>query len=145
MSVFNNKAYTLLETMVVLMIIASLFAIFGFSYIRILDNQTVDSAVNILLSGYENLKTDALANYNDVSLVIDDVDKIITLKFTDHLEERKYPSRASITSNYGSNEHQEININQRGNISRAGTIVVSSGKQIKTITLSIGLGGYDVK
>ncbi len=141
----NNLAYTFLEIIIVLLITSALFFIFSFSYIKILDNQSVLNSIDIFKAAYDKVRATSITSNSKNRLIIDNNKKEITIYIDDNKEVKKYPSRVDITSNYGTENYQEIKINKRGNISKAGSLKFQSGKKKAEVSLSIGLGGYNEK
>ena len=136
----NKKAFTILEMIVVLLIVSTI----SFVTINGIREITIRSDVNNIakLIGTKFNLGQNLAQLNNEKYELE-VNKDINLKTTNRIIfHQKIKDDITITSNFNNNT---ISINERGNISRAGTIKVQKGKYVKEIVFSIGSGSYDIR
>lgn len=138
----NNSGYTYLEMLFVLMITASIITLFTINFIKYIEVNAVNQAIDILTSSYNSAQLEAIATHSKVKLVIDDNNKKIdTYKQDKVVDTKEYSNRVEMTKN-GS---QSFKLNNRGNLSQATTVDITSGNISKKVSFSIGVGGYNVK
>ncbi len=126
----------------VLMITASIITLFTINFIKYIEVNAVNQAIDILTSSYNSAQLEAIATHSKVKLVIDDNNKKIdTYKQDKVVDTKEYSNRVEMTKN-GS---QSFKLNNRGNLSQATTVDITSGNISKKVSFSIGVGGYNVK
>ena len=137
----DKRAFTMLEMIVVLLIVSVI--VFGttISIKNLNENNILNQTIKLIGSKYNTAQSIALVNNHEcyvdfkeskVELICNE--KVISL---DELDKN-----IIISSNF---IDDKIKINKKGNISRAGTIVLKSKAKTKNMVFSIGKGNYVVK
>ncbi len=137
----NNKGYTLLEILVVLLIVAAIFFITSFTYLHSHKNSVLQNEALFLGNFMQSMQMKSLTSKKESTIFI----------YNDHFEghydgekvfSHEFPKNVRVSSNFSSNS---IKITDNGNLQQGGTVRFKYGKQKRKLVINISLGRYCVE
>lgn len=134
----DNKGFTLLEMLMVLLVVTVIIYSFSNVYYGYIVSNKLSQSVMQFSTVLDEAKYCAILNNQDTYITIHENYYTYRCK-----EEKKYDFEkgVKVTSNYSSG----IKFTSRGTVNRAGTITFECDGKQKQIVISIGNGGYYVK
>lgn len=137
----NNKAYTMLEMIIVIMIVSIIIFVSSVSINHYQTSNQLNQVAKMIGSKYNLTKNYAQINNKKCSISLEKP-MLITTCGDNQLSSYSYPKNMSVTSNF---ENNTISVNKKGHVSRAGTITIKLNNKEKQMTIGVGKGDYDIK
>ncbi|MGL4588981.1 MAG: prepilin-type N-terminal cleavage/methylation domain-containing protein [Mycoplasmatales bacterium] len=131
----NNQGYTLMEMLIVLFCLSTCLLVINLNVYEVLLATNVNAQVKLFISEYNKIQLEALETKENKRITFSTSE----ISFGKQKVELKH---GLVVSN---NFNDVITLNQFGNISRAGTVVFTSGNHQKKIVFSLGAGHYRVE
>ncbi len=137
----NNKGYTLLEILVVLLIITAIFFVTSFTYLHSHKNSVLQNEALFLGNFMQSMQMKSLTSKKESTIFL----------YDDHFEgyydnkqvfSHEFPKNVQVDSNFSVNA---IKITDNGNLQQGGTVNFKFGKQKRKLVINISLGMYRVE
>lgn len=137
----NNKAYTLIEILVVLFIVCVILFIMGFNYVPTRNKNYLKKEANYLGSTMESMKLKSLTQNKKSRIKITESGFECFLGGKSILK-HKFKKHLNINSTFKDNE---IKITEDGMVERGGNVEFSNGKDYIKLIITISFGRYKVE
>ncbi len=137
----NNKAFTLLEMLMVMFIVTLIMAISTFNVVISNQNITLTKDLNALGLTIQSMQMLSLANNKPSNIEFDESGFEAFLNNKSKYS-YKYNGDYNLKTNF---KGYNIQINEDGNVKRGGKVTYANNQIEKTLTLTIGSGNYEIK
>jgi competence protein ComGD len=137
----NNKGFTFLEMLLVLMITSLIFFTMAFPFTNFLDGQKIKEDINTLGSDLQVGQSYALTQGSKVKFKINSTSYQVYVE-DKYIQEKEFHKGVKVGTNFKDNI---ISYNENGHINQAGTITFTKGDNTKEMVFTIGDGRYVIK
>lgn len=137
----NNKGFTLLEMLVVLIVVSSIFFITSFNYLNSNDNHILRQETEMLGKTLEAMQLNSLSHNQPSKISIKNSGFACYLEDT-LIYEHDFEKELNIDSNFPSDE---IKITEDGTVTRGGSVSLTLGGDTLNLIINISMGRYKIE
>ncbi|MFV0287947.1 MAG: competence type IV pilus minor pilin ComGD [Mycoplasmatales bacterium] len=137
----NNQGYTLMEMLMVLVIVTTIFYLSSMNFLKTKEQIELTNDVQVLAQAYQSLQAKALTLNQATSLEFTESNFICKID-VEEVCHYDYHNHYELNSNFSNNT---ILINDDGNVLMGGTITYKYQGFTKSLVITIGSGRYEIK